>query len=74
MKLVRHTGEIVVAVIERNWEKAYLTSQQEKREWEPLLLVGDAVAFAEIHTTTHQVRLCEGRQLTEQCDVVLHDV
>ncbi len=73
MKLVRHTVQEVVAVVERNWEKAYLTSQQEKCEWEPLFLVGEAIPFAEIHTTTHQARLCEGRHLTEQCDVVLHD-
>ncbi len=74
MKLVRHTDERVVAVIERNWEKAYLTARQPLSEWEPLFLIGEATPFAEIHTMTHQVRLYEGRQLAEQCDVVLHDV
>ena len=74
MKLVRHGNETVVAIIERGWEKAYLTSQQGQRDWEPLFLIGAAVPIAKIHTITHQVQLCEGQHLAEQCDVVLHDV
>jgi hypothetical protein len=65
MKLVRH-GTQVVAVIQQGWEKAYLlSSQQGKREWVPMFLVGEAQPFAEIHSTTRAVRLCEGRELAE---------
>jgi hypothetical protein len=39
MKLVKH-GDTVVAVIEHQWETAYLMPQQEKQEWVELFLVG----------------------------------
>jgi len=36
---VKH-GDKIVAVIERQWEKAYLTAQQGKQEWVPLFPIG----------------------------------
>ena len=73
MKLVRH-GTQVVAVIQQGWEKAYLLSQQDKQEWVPLFREGSARPFAEIHSTTRAVRLCEGRELADEQDVMFHDV
>jgi hypothetical protein len=73
MKLVRH-GAQVIAVIEQGWEKAYLHSQQGKQEWVPMFLVGEERPFAEIHSMTRQVRLCEGHELAEEQGVVFHDV
>ncbi len=67
MQLVRH-GSAIVAVIERRWERDYLSSVRDRLEWVPLYQVGGTVPFAEIHTTTHQVRLCEseGQLLLDQ--------
>lgn len=73
MKLVRH-GAQVVAVIQQGWEKAYLLSQQGKQEWVPVFLVGEAQPFAEIHSTTRAVRLCEGRELADEQGVLFHDI
>jgi len=73
MKLVRH-GTQVVAIIEQGWEKAYLLSQQGKQEWVSMFLEGEERPFAEIHSATRQVRLCEGRELAEVQGVVFRDV
>jgi hypothetical protein len=73
VKLVRH-GTQVVAIIEQRWEKAYLLSQQGKQAWVPMFLEGEARPFAEIHSATRQVRLCEGRELAEEQRVVFHEV
>ena len=73
MKLVRH-GAQVVAIIEQGWEKVYLLSQQGEHEWVSMFLVGEARPFAEIHSATRQVRLCEGRELAEEQRVVFHVV
>ena len=54
-------------------EKAYLLSQQGKQEWIPLFLVGEAQPFAEIDSVTRAVRLCEGRELANEQDVLFHD-
>ena len=59
MQLVRH-GSAIVAIIERRWERDYLSSVRGRLEWVPLYLVGGTIPLAEIHTATHQVRLCEG--------------
>jgi hypothetical protein len=69
MKLVRH-GTTIVAIIERGWEKAYLTAQQRKRDWIPLFLTGSAQPVAEIHS---KVRVCVGQQIADQQVVVLHE-
>src|SRR2546427_3526514 len=60
MKLIRH-GTEVVAIIQQSWEKAYLLSKLGKQEWVPLFREGEAIPFAEIHSESRQVRLCEGR-------------
>ena len=73
MKLIRHGTEIV-AVIQHGGEKAYLHSQRGKQEWVPMFLVGEARPFAEIHSATRQVHLCEGRELAAEQSVVFHDV
>lgn len=72
MQLVKH-GEKVVAVIERQWEKAYLTAQQGKQEWVPLFTVNSQAPVAEIDPATRQVRMCTGQAVTDQLKVVLHD-
>jgi hypothetical protein len=72
MQLVKH-GEQIVAVIERRWEKAYLTAQQGKREWVPLFPIGLATPIAEIDPMTRQVRLCAGQAIVNQQEVVFHD-
>lgn len=59
MQLVRH-GSAIVAIIERRWERDYLSSVRGRLEWVTLYLVGSTDPFAEIHTATRQVRLCEG--------------
>ena len=71
MKLVRHGAQVVV-IIEQGWEKAYLLSQQSEHEWVSMFLAGEARPFAEIHSATRQVRLCEGRELAEEQRVVFH--
>jgi len=71
MQLVRH-GSAIVAIIERRWERVYLSSAKDRLEWVPLYLVGGALPLAEIHTGTRQVRLCEGQSLFDQQDVELH--
>ena len=60
MQLVRH-GSTIVAIIERRWERDYLSSLRGRLEWVPLYAVGGTVTLAEIHVATHQVRLCAGR-------------
>lgn len=66
MKLIRHHEE-VVALIERAWEKAYLVDRQTPPQWLPLVIPGQALLCAEIHSCTRRVRLCEGYTLsTEQ--------
>jgi hypothetical protein len=66
MKLVRH-HEAVIAIFERTWEKAYVLTHQSLQEWIPLVLPGQALPCAELHTTTRSVRLREGFVvLTEQ--------
>ena len=72
MQLVRH-GSAIVAIIERRWERVYLSSAKDRLEWVPLYQVGGTVPFAEIHTATHQVRLCEsaGQPLLAQQEVEL---
>jgi phage tail protein X len=72
MQLVQH-GDKVVAVIERQWEKAYLTAHQGKQEWVPLFPIGLAIPIAEIDPVTHQVRMCAGQAIVNQQEVVLHD-
>ena len=72
MQLVKH-GKKVVAIIERQWEKAYLTAQQGKQEWIPLFPVGLAIPIAEIDPVTRQVRMCAGQAIVNQQEVVLHD-
>jgi Restriction endonuclease len=73
MQLVKH-GDKVVAVIERQWEKAYLTAQQGKQEWVPLFTVSSSqFPVAEIDPATRQVRMCAGQAVTDQLEVVLHD-
>lgn len=71
MQLVRH-GSAIVAIIERRWERDYLSSVRGSLEWLPLYLVDGTVPLAEIHTDTRQVRLCEGQSLFDQQDVELH--
>jgi hypothetical protein len=72
MQLVRH-GSTIVAIIERRWERDYLSSVRGRLEWVPLYAVGSTVPLAEIHAATHQVRLCEsaGQPLFEQQEVEL---
>ncbi len=72
MQLVKH-GDKIVAVIERQWEKAYLTAQQGKQEWVPLFPIGLATPIAEIDPVTRQVRMCAGQAIVNQQEVVLHD-
>ncbi len=72
MQLVKH-GDKIVAVIERQWEKAYLTAQQGKQEWVPLFPIGLALPIAEIDPVTRQVRMCAGQAIVNQQEVVLHD-
>lgn len=72
MKLIKH-GEALIALIEHNWEKAYLTSQQGKQEWVPLFTIGSTAPIAEIDPVTRQVRLCTGQTVADQQEVVLHD-
>ena len=72
MQLVRH-GEQIVAIIERGWEKAYLTAQQGRQQWVPLFPIGLAIAIAEIDPLTRQVRLCAGQAIANQQEVVFHD-
>jgi hypothetical protein len=69
MKLIRH-GDIIVALVIRAWEKAYLVSQRGKQEWVPLFLVGSAQPVAEVHSATRQVRLCADQQIADQRSVV----
>ena len=73
MQLVRH-GSAIVAIIERRWERDYLSSVRGRLEWVPLYRVGGTVPLAEIHTGTHRVRLCEGQgqPLFDQQEVELH--
>jgi hypothetical protein len=72
MQLVRH-GSVIVAIIERRRERDYLSSVRGRLEWVPLYQVGGTGPFAEIHTTTHQVRLCvsEEHPLLDQQEVEL---
>jgi hypothetical protein len=72
MQLVKH-GEKVVAIIERQWEKAYLTAQRGKQEWVPLFHLGLASPIAEINPVTRQVRMCAGQAIVNQQEVVFHD-
>ena len=72
MQLVKH-GDKIVAVIERQWEKAYLTAQQGKQKWVPLFLIGLAIPIAEIDPVTRQVRMCAEQAIVNQQEVVLHD-
>jgi hypothetical protein len=72
MQLVKH-GDKIVAVIEKQWEKAYLTAQQGKQEWIPLFPIGLAIPIAEIDPVTRQVRMCTGQAIVNQQEVVLHD-
>jgi hypothetical protein len=69
MKLIRH-GDIIVALVERAWEKAYLASQRGKQEWVPLFAVEGMQPVAEVHSTTRQVRLCADQQIADQQSVV----
>jgi hypothetical protein len=73
MQLVRH-GSAVVAIIERRWERDYLSSVRGRLEWVPLYQVGSTVPLAEIHTGSRRVRLCEGQgqPLFDQQEVELH--
>ncbi len=73
MQLVKH-GSAIVAIIERRWERDYLSSVRGRLEWVPLYRVGGTVPLAEIHTDTHRVRLCEGQgqPLFDQQEVELH--
>ena len=73
MQLVRH-GSAIVAIIERRWERDYLSSVRGRLDWVPLYRVGSTVPLAEIHTATHQVRVCEseGQSLFFQQEVELH--
>jgi hypothetical protein len=73
MKLVRH-GATVIAIIERRWEKDFLSLQRNSREWVPLFPVGGIVPLAEINTITHEARLCEGQVLIDQQEVELHSL
>ena len=72
MRLVKH-GEQVVAIIERRWEKAYLTAQQGKREWILLFPIGLATPIAEIEPVTRQVRMRTGQAIVNQQEVIFHD-
>lgn len=73
MKLIRHGETQVVALIEHNWEKAYLTAQQGKLAWVPLFIVGSPRPAAEIDPVTRQVRVCAGQTMADQMEVMLHD-
>jgi hypothetical protein len=72
MQLVKH-GEQVIAIIERHWEKAYLTAQRGKQAWVPLFPIGLASPIAEIDPVTRQVRMCAGQAIVNQQEVVFHD-
>ena len=72
MKLVQH-GDVIVAIIEHSWEKAYLTAQQGKQEWIPLFPGGLTAPIAEMNPVTRQVRMCAGQAIVNQQEVVLHD-
>jgi hypothetical protein len=72
MQLVKH-GDKIVAIIERQWEKTYLTAQQGKQEWVPLFPMGLAIPIAEIDPVTRRVRMCAGQAIVNQQEVVLHD-
>ncbi len=69
MKLIKH-GDLVVAIIEKMQEKAYLTAQRGQQDWIPLFVIGSAVPVAEIHSKTLQVRVCVGQQIADQQDVM----
>jgi len=72
MQLVKH-GDKIVALIERQWEKAYLTAQQGRQEWVPLFPIGLAIPIAEIGPVARQVRMCAGQVIVIQQEVVFHD-
>jgi len=72
MKLVNH-GNTIIAIIEHQWEKAHLTSQQGKQAWVPFFTVGSQDPVAEIDPVTRQVRMCAGKTVADQLEVVLHD-
>jgi hypothetical protein len=69
MKLVKR-GDTIVAIIERQWEKTYLISQQGKQEWVPLFLVGSQNPIAEIDPQTRLVRMDPGQALADEQEVV----
>ena len=72
MKLVKH-GDTIVAVIEHNWEKAYLTACRGEQEWVPLFTLGSTSPVAEIDPVTRQVRMRVGYIAANVQEVVLHD-
>ncbi len=69
MKLMNQ-GNSIVAIIERQWEKSYLISQQGNQSWVPLFLVGGENLIAEIDPKTRQVRLSPGQTIADEQEVV----
>jgi hypothetical protein len=72
MKLVNHNS-MIIAIIEHQSEKAYLTSQQGKQAWVPLFTADSQDPVAEIDLVTRQVRICARETIPDQLEVVLHD-